>query len=157
MSLRRRPRVRTAALLLLGGAVAFAAAGGSANAVEPGFGSRNFTAPGSVPNYFSNEASPFQGAAGAAQPGADRYSAAPAYSYAAGVAPRRYYRAARGKQRGRLARGRVSSSRELARAGAPKGGRTVIAAGTRSTQGKSAAKSMKTAASQPKQAARSAR
>jgi hypothetical protein len=42
-----------------------AAASLPARAVEPVPGSKNFEAPGAAPNYFSNEAGPFRGGAGA--------------------------------------------------------------------------------------------
>jgi hypothetical protein len=158
MNLRRRLRARAVAVVLLLGATV---ASGSAHAVEAGPGSRNFTAPGSVPNYFSNEAAPFQGEIRAAQPGADQYNAAPGRTTTTAAAPRRHTRkasasAARGKHRGKLVRAKGSSSRQLARAGAAKGGKAALGR-TRSAKSKTAAKSMKTTATQPKQAARSTR
>jgi len=57
-----------------------ALAGAPANAVEAPPGTKNFTPPGYVPNYFSNESGSFRGApaAGAAQPGAIPVVAMPA-------------------------------------------------------------------------------
>jgi hypothetical protein len=60
MSLSRRLR---ALALVLGVAFAAAVAGGPADAVEAPPGSKNFSPPGYVPNYFSNESGPFQGGA----------------------------------------------------------------------------------------------
>ncbi|MGE0259982.1 MAG: hypothetical protein AB7H71_03685 [Alphaproteobacteria bacterium] len=47
-------------------------------AFEPPLGSKNFTSPSFVPNYFSNEAAPFGRGSPAAQPAADRFNTAPA-------------------------------------------------------------------------------
>jgi hypothetical protein len=59
-------------------------AGLPAQAFEPTPGGKNFTAPSSVPNYFSNEAAPFGRVSSLAQPGADRFNTAP---IAAAVSP----------------------------------------------------------------------
>jgi hypothetical protein len=61
---RSRPR---RAVLLLGLAVILIA--GEARAADTGNGSKNFSVPQSVPNYFSNEAGPMQGAASETQRG----------------------------------------------------------------------------------------
>ncbi|MGC2411973.1 MAG: hypothetical protein WA459_04660, partial [Stellaceae bacterium] len=45
--------------------LALAVAGARADAVEAPPGSKNFTPPSGVPNYFSNESGPFQGGANA--------------------------------------------------------------------------------------------
>jgi hypothetical protein len=93
------------------------AAAETSYAIEPPPGSRNFTPPGFVPNYFSNEAAPFHGGAGArlVQPGADQFNAAPASGGRAAAASRRHgpqgYAADRAKQRGKLARGKRSYSK----------------------------------------------
>jgi hypothetical protein len=68
-------------LLALAAVVALAGlVGEPANALEGPPGSKNFTPPRYVPNYFSNESGSFRGgsAAGAAQPGAGPVVAAPA-------------------------------------------------------------------------------
>ena len=54
--------------------------GAPAHAIEAPAGSKNFTPPGDVPNYFSNESGPFRGGAAAstAQQGAVPVVAAPA-------------------------------------------------------------------------------
>ena len=62
MSLSRRLRPPA---LALGVALAIAAAGIPVGAVEAPPGSKNFTPPADVPNYFSNESGPFQGGANA--------------------------------------------------------------------------------------------
>jgi hypothetical protein len=62
-----------AGLLIFCGALA----GVPAQAFEPPPGSKNFATPGSVPNYFSDEAAPFDRGSHVAQPGADRFNTAP--------------------------------------------------------------------------------
>ena len=62
MSLSRGLRALALALAV---ALAVAGAGVSADAVEAPPGSKNFSPPGYVPNYFSNESGPFQGGANA--------------------------------------------------------------------------------------------
>jgi hypothetical protein len=94
-----------------------------AQAFEPQLGSRNFTPPSSVPNYFSDEAAPFGRGAQTAQPGADRFNTAPAAAsgdYAVQSEPSRNTAANaghatyRGKQaRGRGGYGRSASSRTV--------------------------------------------
>jgi hypothetical protein len=68
MSLRRRLR---RLLLAVGASLAVVVAALPVAAVETPPGSKNFTPPRNVPNYFSNESGPFNGGAGArtAQPG----------------------------------------------------------------------------------------
>ena len=50
---------------------------GPVAAFESSAGSKNFTSPGSAPDYFSNEAAPFDRASHPATPGADRFNTAP--------------------------------------------------------------------------------
>ena len=73
-------------------ALAVMLAAPAAGAIEPPSGSKNFTPPGSVPDYFSNESGPFRGAGGAvaAPPSAAPVVAAPAPHPA--VAARRHVR-----------------------------------------------------------------
>jgi hypothetical protein len=96
-------RLRLLAVALLLALLAIPGAG-AALAIETPEGSRNFNAPGYVPNYFSNEAGSFQGRASSPS-----YGAAPAY---AAPAPRagnvfvsgrhgRYRLVLRGRGRGR--------------------------------------------------------
>jgi hypothetical protein len=168
MKRRRRARqsVRWGALAVCA-AVAIAAAGMSAHAIEPPPGSRNFTTPTHVPNYFSNEATTFQGGAGAraAQPGADQFNAAAPEprSYSAGE-PRSYSRkasarAGRGKYRGsRVARGKVTSSRYAARAGAARSGKVAVVRGRgKSVASKAVATRSRPTASLAKHASRGGR
>jgi hypothetical protein len=154
MMSRRRPRRRVRVwALAIGAGVVAACVGLPAGAVDPPPGSRNFTAPRSVPNYFSNESGSFNGGAGArpAAPAGTVYAApgAPAGGYAA--APRRYagyqagravargrYRVARGRSGGRryavhAARGRSVHSRPVAvrSRAAPVRGRPSVAHGSR--------------------------
>ena len=65
--------------LALAGLLAFCGAltAVPALAFEPLSGSKNFTSPGSAPNYFSNEAAPFGQRRSGTQPGADRFNTAP--------------------------------------------------------------------------------
>jgi len=68
-----------AGLLIFCGALA----GVPAQGFEAPPGSKNFSTPGSVPNYFSNEAAPLGEGPQTAQPGVDRFNTAPrAASYA---------------------------------------------------------------------------
>jgi hypothetical protein len=95
-----------AGLLTLLGALA----GVPAQAFEPPPGSKNFTSPNSVPNYFSNEAAPFGRGSQMAQPGADRFNTAP---IAAISQPTRNTAssASRGTHRSKLARGRTGRAK----------------------------------------------
>src|SRR5580700_6717453 len=110
--------------LALGLALAAAVAGGPAAAVEAPPGSKNFTPPADVPNYFSNESGPFQGGANArnAQPGAAPIVAAPASRGRALTASRRNARhhaarIAKARGRTRLAHGKATAHRQLAHLG----------------------------------------
>lgn len=110
-----------AGLLTLCGALA----GVPAHSFEPPPGGKNFTAPGSVPNYFSNEAALFGRGSRVAQPGADRFNTAPIAvrsRYAAMPAPTRgtVASAGPGPHRGRLARGKAGGFNSAA----PRAGRT---------------------------------
>jgi len=157
MSLRRRFRPVVLAVCV---ALFAAAAGMPAGAVEAPPGSANFTPPGSVPNYFSNESGPFQGGAAArpAQPGAGPVFTAPAPRRRIAAAPRRDGRhharyAAPARGRARLARARAGGHRyavhaPIARSGAASRGRAAharsgparskaVAAGRRPAPGKS--------------------
>ena len=83
-------RLAAATCLAIAGVLATSPAG----AVEPPSGSRNFTAPGYVPNYFSNESGPFHSGANArvAQPGVPPGFAAPAPRPGIAVAAHRHDR-----------------------------------------------------------------
>jgi len=109
--------------------LAAAFAGTPVGAVEAPPGSTNFTPPRDVPNYFSNESGPFQGAAGArsAQPGAVPGIAAPAPHRALAVAESRHARhhlgrGAKARGRVRLARGRAAAHRHVVHAYAARRG-----------------------------------
>ena len=109
--------------LALGTALAIAVAGVPAGAVEAPPGSKNFTPPGDVPNYFSNESGPFQGGANARSTPSDTAPilAAPASRGRALAASRGNARrhAAHARGRTRLAHGKAAAHRQLAHAGAP--------------------------------------
>src|SRR5438045_3637855 len=100
------------------GCLALVAAAAPALAVEPTPGSKNFQPPNSVPNYFSNEAGPFRGGAGAET----TYSSSgpmvvsPYAPARVAAAPSRSARhqVARGKSRTRLAQARARSHRHAA-------------------------------------------
>ena len=115
-------------MLAAGVALAAAVAGAPVHAVAAPPGSKNFTPPGNVPNYFSNEAQSFQGSATArpAPSGAGPVFAAPAPRASAVVASRgsgrrHAARAAQGRGRVRLVHGRASTHRQFvhARVGRP--------------------------------------
>ena len=136
------------------------AAAAPAGAVEPAPGSRNFTAPSTAPNYFSNESAPFQEGARPGQPGADQFNAAPG-PRGETASSRRATRTAAGsgraKKRGKLARGKASS-RQVARAGGARGGKAAaVGRAAKPARGKSIATGTRTAASQGRQAARATR
>jgi hypothetical protein len=107
MPLRSRPR-RIA--LLIGLVAAFVAV--EARAAETGNGSKNFSVPASVPNYFSNEAGPLQGPASETQRG-QLYgaAAAPQAARVAAEAPRARQHVAMAEPRGRLIHGRAAYDR----------------------------------------------
>jgi len=110
--------------LALAGCVVLAAltAGAALDAVAAPPGSKNFTAPASVPNYFSNEAGSFRGdaTARAAQSGAPTLAAPAPHSRVAAASHRigRHHAGGTAKARGhvRLARGKAGAHRQLARA-----------------------------------------
>ena len=81
-----------------------------ARAADTGNGSKNFTAPRTVPNYFSNEAGPLQGPASEMRRGPlytnQTYGASPAA--AAVVVPRTRQHIAMAEPRGRLIHGRLA-------------------------------------------------
>jgi hypothetical protein len=101
-------------------------------AVELPAGSRNFTAPGHVPGYFSNETAPFRGASGGqtASPGAGPVVAVPGTAEPRNIASDRFARqksVQAGRQRARLARGKVGRHGQVARARVSRGGKAVLA------------------------------
>jgi hypothetical protein len=105
----------------------------TAVAVELPSGSRNFTAPSHVPNYFSNETAPFRGTSGGqtAAPGAGPVVAVPgpAGQVAASRAARQHSVQA-GRQRARLARGKAGQrGHHVVRARASRGGKAAAARG----------------------------
>ncbi|HEV8679653.1 MAG TPA: hypothetical protein VGQ90_09785 [Stellaceae bacterium] len=125
MSLRRKFRPPVLAALI--GLAALASA--PAAAVEPLRGSKNFTAPGYVPNYFSNEAGAVRGAkAGAAQAAAGPMVAPPAPQRA--VATSRGYsrhqarRTARAHGRLGMPRGKANAHRHVSHANAARSSKT---------------------------------
>ena len=97
--------------LLFGLAAAFAAHG--TRAADTSAGSKNFNPPGSVPNYFSNEAGPLRGAASETQRGPlymnQTYGTPQAAAVAA--APRGRQHIAMAVPRGRWIHGRVAYER----------------------------------------------
>ena len=126
MSLRRTlgcwARALCVALVVI---LAASAAGG----VEPPSGSKNFTAPGSVPDYFSNESGPFRGGATAraAPPGPTPGVVMPVPHRRVAVAARHHgrYRArhlGRAGGRLRLARGHAIGHRPVVHSGAARVG-----------------------------------
>src|SRR5215469_6820609 len=82
-------------------------------AADTGEGSKNFSVPGSVPNYFSNEAGPLQGPASETRRGPlyvnQTYDTSPAAAAVDG--PRARQHIAMAEPRGRLIRGRVAYGR----------------------------------------------
>ena len=145
MSLSRRLPLRA---LALGLALAATVAGGPAAAVAAPPGSKNFTPPPDVPNYFSNESGPFQGGASARNAQSDTAAiAAPASPGRAMAASRRNARHhatrfAKARGRSRLAHAKASAHRQFAQAGAARSGMSSAAktvhAQVRSTQVRSA-------------------
>jgi hypothetical protein len=126
----RLRRLTLAVCLVCGlGAVAETAA-----AVELPSGSRNFTAPSHVPNYFSNETAPFRGTSGGqtAAPGAGPVVAVPgtAVPEAASSRAARQHSVQAGRQRARLARDKVGRhGHHAVHARASRGGKAVVARG----------------------------
>lgn len=134
-----------------------------ARAVEPAPGSKNFEPPGAVPNYFSNEAGPFRGGAGAettySSPGGNSGPAVvspyPPRRTAA-AAPRRSAgrHAARGKSRTRLAHAHARSGRYAARTRTAKAKSAVLR--TAHAHAKPAASKLKTTAAKRTAASKAA-
>ncbi|MGD9615434.1 MAG: hypothetical protein AB7H90_07925 [Alphaproteobacteria bacterium] len=130
-------RLALAGLMTTGLTICGVLAGAPAQAFEPPPGSKNFTAPSSAPNYFSNEAAPFSRGSRMAQPGADRFRTAPiaaSGSQGAMAQPTRStaVSAKRGSPRSKLARGRsgrgkISASRTVRAQVRNARGKTVLA------------------------------
>jgi hypothetical protein len=128
-------------MLAAGVALAAAVAGAPVHVAAAPPGSKNFTPPGYVPNYFSGEAQSFQGnaTARAIQPGAGPGFAAPAPRGTLAVAAASHRigrplagRAALGRGRVRLVHGRSTTRPSLhARAGRAGIGRARIATSAR--------------------------
>jgi hypothetical protein len=117
-----------------------------AGAVEPPSGSRNFTAPNHVPNYFSNETAPFRGTSGGqiASPGGGPVAVTPVQTERGTVASNRRARqnsVHAGRQRAKLARGKASRH-QVVRARGSRGGKAVAA---RSTSAKIKARAVRVA------------
>ena len=128
MSLSRRLR---ALALGFGVGLAAALAGAPADAVEAPPGSKNFTPPTGVPNYFSNESGPFHSGGAttrAAQPAEVPVAIAPAVHDGRALAsrrtPGRHHPAHLGKAGGhtRVAHGKESGHRQVAHASAARRG-----------------------------------
>ncbi len=163
MSLSRRRRHLALAFCV---GLVLAVAGAPAGAVEAPPGSKNFTPPADVPNYFSNESGPFQGGANAhsAPPGAVPVAAAPASRGGRAVASRRTARhhhparVAKASRRTRLAHGKASAHRQVAHAGAARrrhaSGPKVAHAPVRHLAGKAVAAKSRAASSKGKPLAR---
>ncbi len=161
MSLARRRRHLALAICV---ALAIAVAGMPVDAVGAPPGSKNFTPPADVPNYFSNESGPFQGGANtrATQPGAGPIVAAPASRSRVAAASRsRARHAARAaKARGgyRLAHGKATAHRQLVHAGAARSGKAAgprtAHAQVRAATGKAVTAKSRAASSKGKRIAR---
>ena len=101
-------------------------------AAEPPSGSRNFTAPRHVPNYFSNETAPFRGTSGGqtASPGAGPVVAAPVQAHHGAVVSNRRARQQSvhaGRQRAKLARGKAGRHGQVVRVRGSRGAKVVAA------------------------------
>ena len=175
MSLRRivhRGRRRLAVAVCV--ALAAALAGTPVDAVEAPAGSRNFSPPSNVPNYYSNESGPFQGGANArtAQPGAGPAYAAPAPRSRIAAASRRIGRhhargTATARGRYRLARGKAGVHHRqfvharIVHAGAARSGKALrprmVQAQPRSARSKAAAVRSRPAPGKGKPVARTRR
>jgi len=155
------PRRLYGLVLALSAALAIAAVGTPANAVEAPPGSKNFTPPGDVPNYFSNESGPFQGGANTRNAPSDTAPivAAPASRGRALAASRRNSRhhAALARGRTRLAHGKAAGHRQLAHAGATHSAKAVRSktahAQVKPASGKAAAAKSRAASSKGKRIA----
>lgn len=111
--------------------LSIAAAALAAPIAEPS-GSRNFTPPGNVPNYFSNESGPFRGSSPQTAPTgiAPAYAApAPADQAVAANRQARRHSVHAGRQRARLARGKSARHVQTAHTRSGHGGRTAVARG----------------------------
>ena len=145
--------------LALSVALVLAGAGVPADAVEAPPGSKNFSPPGYVPNYFSNESGPFQGGANArnVQSETAPIVAAPGPRSRVAAASRRNTRhasrIAKAKGRTRLASGKAVAHRQLARAGATHGAKA-SSAKTAHAVGKAVAAKSRAASSKGKRIAR---
>jgi hypothetical protein len=121
---RRRRRVSRCWLPALAVGLVVAALGLPAGAVETPVGSKNFTAPPYVPNYFNNETGAFTGGRSAAAPAYMAPRAYPRSFYSGTVATHRFVRGrvvSRSRYR-HSTHGRVIAHRRLVHV-APRGGR----------------------------------
>ena len=146
--------------LALGLALAAAVAGGPAAVAAAPPGSKNFTPPADVPNYFSNESGPFQGGANARNGQSDSAptAVAPAARGRTLTASRRNprhhaARLAKARGRARLAHGKARLRRQFAHAGTASASKTAHAQ-IRSAIGKAAAAKSHAASSKNKRVAR---
>jgi hypothetical protein len=141
--------------------------GAPSEAFEPPLGSKNFTSPSFVPDYFSNEAAPFGRGSQAAQPAADRFNTAPVATsgaYAAAPDPSRDSEASAGSAsyRGTLAHSRTgrgkSASSRTARAhhGGARGGPVHAHSSARAASRSPAATTGRAAAARSSRGGRSA-
>jgi hypothetical protein len=162
MSLSRRLRGLALALLI---PLAIAVAGAPAEAVDAPPGSKNFTPPRDVPNYFSNESGPFRGGANAnsAQSETAPIVAAPGprgKALASASRNTRHHAARLAKVRGhtRLAHGKAPATRQVAHTGAARSGKASVAksahAQARPANGKAVAAKSRAASSKGKRIAR---
>jgi hypothetical protein len=115
---RRRGFIRAVRRLAWGLALpaTLALCGAPSQAFEPQLGSKNFTSPSFVPDYFSNEGAPFGRGSRVAQPAADRFNTAPVATggaYTATSDPSRNTAASAGRAtyRGKVARGKTEHAR----------------------------------------------
>ena len=144
-----------------------APAAGPVCAFEAPSGSKNFTPPGSVPDYFSNEAAPFGRASQTATPGADRFATAPVgagRAHASMPQPARDTATSpgRGRYRGRLAGGESGRHVASSRAGRVHAGPARVRSAhvrpdTRAASRRRVATRHRAAASRPRYAAHSGR
>ena len=147
------------ALTLALAALALAVAGAPADAVEAPPGSKNFSPPRDVPNYFSNESGPFQGGANTrnAQSETAPIVAAPGPHGRVATSSRRNARhaARNAKARGRtrLAHGKAVAHRQFAQAGTGHGAK-IARAQVKSAAGKAAVAKSRAASSKGKRIAR---
>jgi hypothetical protein len=106
--------------LALAGLLAFCGALAATPAIAfelPPSGNKNFTSPGSVPDYFSNEAGPFGRGSQTATQGADRFNTAPsaaARGYAAMPQPGQSNAASAGRNAYRFGLPHAGTARHVA-------------------------------------------